>query len=107
MNLAIFDLDHTLINCDSDNEWPKYLMQKGVVDEAFVRTKNDKFYQDYLNGWIWYTAHKPMRVRKSSRNTSCAGGTVALSSKLPWPLWRKWLNKANNLICSSALRCSI
>ena len=52
MNLAIFDLDHTLINCDSDNEWPKYLMQKGVVDEAFVRTKNDKFYQDYLNGCL-------------------------------------------------------
>lgn len=52
MNLAIFDLDHTLINCDSDNEWPQYLMQKGVVDENFVRTKNDKFYQDYLNGCL-------------------------------------------------------
>lgn len=52
MNLAIFDLDHTLIHCDSDNEWPRYLMQKGVVDEAFVRTKNDKFYQDYLNGCL-------------------------------------------------------
>lgn len=52
MNLAIFDLDHTLINCDSDNEWPKYLMQKGLVDQAFVDTKNNKFYQDYLNGCL-------------------------------------------------------
>ncbi|WP_066565693.1 HAD family phosphatase [Snodgrassella sp. CFCC 13594] len=52
MNLAIFDLDNTLINCDSDNEWPKYLMQKGVVDKAFVDMKNDKFYQDYLNGCL-------------------------------------------------------
>ena len=52
MNLAIFDLDHTLINCDSDTEWPRYLMQKGVVDQAFVDKKNDKFYQDYLNGCL-------------------------------------------------------
>lgn len=52
MNLAIFDLDHTLINCDSDNEWPKYLMQKGLVDKAFVDMKNNKFYQDYLNGCL-------------------------------------------------------
>lgn len=52
MNLAIFDLDHTLINCDSDNEWPKYLMQKGLVDKSFVDMKNDKFYQDYLNGCL-------------------------------------------------------
>ncbi|WP_037587521.1 HAD family hydrolase [Stenoxybacter acetivorans] len=52
MNLAIFDLDNTLINCDSDNEWPKYLMQKGVVDKTFVDMKNNKFYQDYLNGCL-------------------------------------------------------
>jgi HAD superfamily hydrolase (TIGR01490 family) len=52
MNLAIFDLDHTLINCDSDNEWPKYLLQKGLVNKAFVDMKNDKFYQDYLNGCL-------------------------------------------------------
>ncbi len=52
MNLAIFDLDHTLINCDSDSEWPKYLMQKGVVDAAFVARKNDYFYQQYCQGCL-------------------------------------------------------
>lgn len=52
MNLAIFDLDHTLINCDSDNEWPKYLMKKGLVDQAFVDQKNEKFYRDYCNGCL-------------------------------------------------------
>ncbi|AUZ04435.1 MULTISPECIES: HAD family hydrolase [Vitreoscilla] len=50
MNLAIFDLDHTLIASDSDNEWPKYLMHKGIVDKAFVEKKNDYFYQQYLQG---------------------------------------------------------
>ena len=52
MNLAIFDLDHTLIASDSDNEWPKYLMQKGIVDVAFVEKKNDYFYQQYLQGCL-------------------------------------------------------
>ena len=52
MNLAIFDLDHTLIASDSDNEWPKYLMHKGIVDEAFVSMKNDYFYQQYLRGQL-------------------------------------------------------
>ncbi len=51
-NLAIFDLDNTLINTDSDHTWPQYLMKKGVVDAEFVRTKNDKFYQDYLNSCL-------------------------------------------------------
>lgn len=51
-NLAIFDLDNTLINTDSDNTWPQYLMKKGVVDAEFVRIKNDKFYQDYKNGCL-------------------------------------------------------
>lgn len=52
MNLAIFDLDHTLINCDSDSEWPKYLMRKGWVDQAFVDRKNNQFYRDYCNGCL-------------------------------------------------------
>ncbi len=52
MNLAIFDLDHTLITCDSDNEWPRYLMKKGVVDQDFVAKKNEYFYQQYLDGCL-------------------------------------------------------
>ena len=51
-NLAIFDLDNTLINTDSDNTWPQYLMKKGVVDAEYVRIRNDKFYQDYKNGCL-------------------------------------------------------
>ena len=51
-NLAIFDLDNTLINADSDNTWPQYLMKKGVVDAEYVRIRNDKFYQDYKNGCL-------------------------------------------------------
>ncbi|MDO5059916.1 MAG: HAD family hydrolase [Neisseria sp.] len=49
-NLAIFDLDNTLINTDSDHSWPQYLMAKGLVDVEYTRAQNDKFYQDYQQG---------------------------------------------------------
>ncbi len=51
-NLAIFDLDNTLINTDSDHSWPQYLMKKGVVDVAETEAQNDKFYRDYQNGCL-------------------------------------------------------
>lgn len=51
-NLAIFDLDNTLINTDSDHSWPQYLMKKGLVDVAETQKQNDKFYQDYQNGCL-------------------------------------------------------
>ncbi|MDO4641550.1 MAG: HAD family hydrolase [Neisseria sp.] len=51
-NLAIFDLDNTLINTDSDHSWPQYLIKKGVVDEEKTKKQNDKFYHDYQNGCL-------------------------------------------------------
>lgn len=51
-NLAIFDLDNTLINTDSDHSWPQYLMKKGVVDIAYTQAQNDKFYRDYQQGCL-------------------------------------------------------
>lgn len=50
MNLAIFDLDHTLILGDSDVEWPRFLMGKGLIDKAFYDKRNDYFYEQYKNG---------------------------------------------------------
>ena len=41
-NLAIFDLDNTLINTDSDHAWPQYLMAKGLVDVAENRKTERK-----------------------------------------------------------------
>ena len=51
-NLAIFDLDNTLINTDSDHAWPQYLMKKGLVDVEYTEAQNEKFYQDYRNGCL-------------------------------------------------------
>ncbi|RLP55402.1 MAG: HAD family hydrolase [Ketobacter sp.] len=50
MSLAIFDLDNTLLNGDSDHAWGEYLVQKGIVEEAWYRRQNDHFYELYKQG---------------------------------------------------------
>lgn len=51
-NLAIFDLDHTLIPLDSDYEWGQFLCRIGAVDaEAFAR-RNADFYDQYQAGTL-------------------------------------------------------
>lgn len=47
MTLAIFDLDNTLLADDSDHLWGEYLCDRGLVDEAHFRARNDAFYEDY------------------------------------------------------------
>ena len=50
MALAIFDLDNTLINGDSDHAWGEFLCEKGIVDVDLYRQANDHFYQQYVTG---------------------------------------------------------
>jgi hypothetical protein len=48
--LALFDLDHTLLPCDSDYEWGQFLARIGVVDGQHYAEQNERFYQDYKEG---------------------------------------------------------
>ena len=47
MSLALFDLDNTLLNGDSDYLWGEYLIQIGVLDEAAHRRRNDDYMRQY------------------------------------------------------------
>lgn len=48
--LALFDLDHTLLPCDSDYEWGQFLARIGVVDSDYYAKQNERFYEDYKEG---------------------------------------------------------
>ncbi|MCU4630863.1 HAD-IB family hydrolase [Acinetobacter variabilis] len=52
MKLALFDLDHTLLNTDSDHSWGEFLVNEGLVDPVHHRAMNDKFYEDYKKGQL-------------------------------------------------------
>ena len=50
MNLAIFDLDNTLLDGDSDYNWGLFLAREGLVDQISHQAMNEKFYADYNAG---------------------------------------------------------
>jgi HAD superfamily hydrolase (TIGR01490 family) len=50
--LALFDLDHTLLPIDSDHEWGRFLVKTGVVDPAYYASENERFYSDYKAGCL-------------------------------------------------------
>jgi HAD superfamily hydrolase (TIGR01490 family) len=52
MNLALFDLDHTLIPTDSDHEWGRFMATLGIVDAEKFAKQNDAFYEDYKAGTL-------------------------------------------------------
>ncbi len=52
MNLALFDLDNTLLAGDSDFEWAQFLIYKGVLDREVYEARNLEFYEQYRAGTL-------------------------------------------------------
>jgi HAD superfamily hydrolase (TIGR01490 family) len=51
-DLALFDLDHTLLPIDSDYEWGQFLVRHGVVDAGEYQRRNDAFFAQYQAGTL-------------------------------------------------------
>lgn len=52
MTLAIFDLDNTLLNGDSDHAWGQFLVDQGIVEAEAYKKANDYFYAQYQQGGL-------------------------------------------------------
>lgn len=68
MDLALFDLDGTLLATDSDHAFGEYLVRIGWADAEEFRRLNDLFYRQYLAGALDTVAYidfatKPWRDR--------------------------------------------
>jgi len=50
--LALFDLDHTLLPIDSDYEWGRYLVRRGLVDIEAFEASNAVFFSQYQAGTL-------------------------------------------------------
>jgi HAD superfamily hydrolase (TIGR01490 family) len=51
-DLALFDLDHTLLPIDSDYEWGQFLVRQNVVDADAYQRRNDAFFAQYQAGTL-------------------------------------------------------
>lgn len=52
LNLAIFDLDNTLLGGDSDYLWGRFLIERGLVDGEYYEHENRRFYEEYKVGTL-------------------------------------------------------
>lgn len=52
INLALFDLDNTLIPLDSDEQWGQFLVRIGAVDQVDFARRNAEFFTQYQAGTL-------------------------------------------------------
>lgn len=52
MNLALFDLDNTLLAGDSDYAWSQFLIREGILDRAAFEARNEAYYEQYKAGTL-------------------------------------------------------
>jgi HAD superfamily hydrolase (TIGR01490 family) len=52
VHLTLFDLDHTLLNGDTDELWCRFLMDHGVLDRATFEPRNEAMVRDYRSGAV-------------------------------------------------------
>ena len=58
MTLAVFDLDKTILEGDSDSMWFNFLMEEdAIADEYKIAKQNEDFYQDYLHGRLDFSVY--------------------------------------------------
>ena len=52
MQLALFDLDNTLLAGDSDYEWGQFLVDRGVLERESYEAQNRAYYDQYVAGTL-------------------------------------------------------
>lgn len=52
IELALFDLDNTLLAGDSDYAWAQFLIEQGVLERAHYEARNDEFFRQYKAGTL-------------------------------------------------------
>ena len=78
MQLAVFDLDHTLLDGDSDVLWCNFLMDQGLLDRASFEPRNQAMERDYRAGTVSTQDFCNFYV-----------GTLAGRSPAEWQPWRE------------------
>ncbi|WP_322529143.1 HAD family hydrolase [Salinicola sp. LHM] len=69
MSLAIFDLDNTLLSCDSDHAWGEFLVEQGAVDGDAYSRANDQYLRDYQAGQLDIMAYLSMALKPLSEHS--------------------------------------
>lgn len=66
--VALFDMDHTLMDNDCDVSWKAFLIEKGIAD-ASENDEADRFYRQYLEGRLDVDAFLGFQLRQFKGQT--------------------------------------
>ncbi len=69
MQLALFDLDNTLLAGDSDYEWTRHLVDKGVLDRSTFEKRNNEFFEQYKKGTLDIDEFLDFQLRPLASNS--------------------------------------
>ena len=69
MNLALFDLDNTLLISDSDFEWAQFLIEQRVLDREVYEARNLEFYEQYKAGTLDIHKFLDFQLKPLSRHS--------------------------------------
>jgi HAD superfamily hydrolase (TIGR01490 family) len=69
MNLSLFDLDNTLLACDSDYEWGQFLVDRGVLDRETYEAQNKAYYDQYVAGTLDIHEYLGFALRPLAQHT--------------------------------------
>ena len=101
MNLALFDLDNTLLNGDSDFEWAQFLIGKGVLDREVHEARNVEFFEHYKSGTLNIHAFLDFQLAPLARHARAE--LDAWHAEVLAPRIRPLINPAaRNLVASHA-----
>jgi HAD superfamily hydrolase (TIGR01490 family) len=69
VNLALFDLDNTLLSGDSDFEWSQFLVEQGILDRELFEAKNLAFFEQYKAGTLNIQEFLEFQLKPLSRHS--------------------------------------
>ena len=69
MRLALFDLDNTLLACDSDYEWGQFLVDRGVLEREAYEAQNKAYYDQYVAGTLDIHEYLGFALRPLAQHT--------------------------------------
>ena len=75
MPLALFDLDHTLLDGDCESLWAEFIMARGLAGDNFIQ-EILRFYRDYEAGTLDYIAYEACLLRPLTQLTPDALGAL-------------------------------
>ena len=67
--LAIFDLDHTILKCNSDHSWLDYLINKGFLKKEDYFEQNAKFQKKFREGNVNYKEYYEFTIQYLKDNS--------------------------------------